>query len=405
MLTTIFLILLRFTLLAAAYTKLSDSTLRSLPEAGSDFDVKIGAILSPILVPRVSGTPNSTLVLKHFVDFFQTNLPDWRLEFQNSTQTPPAPYDEPTPFVNLIATRDPPWASVGDVSRLALVAHYDSKVTPEGFIGAVDSAAPCAMLLHTARSIDAALTKKWGDMKAQGLGEGGLLEEERGVQIILLDGEEAFVSWTDTDSTYGARSLAESWENAVHPATSNFPNAISSISLFVLLDLLGSANPIVPSYYKTTHWAYQSMARLEDRLRSLQQFKSSPNHPSKRSATHRDPSPQDQSRAEPMFLNEADKKTDRWFGGRIGDDHVPFMQRGVEVLHIIPNPFPRVWHREDDDGEHLDMDTVEDWTKLVTAFAAEWMELEGFLDTSAGRKRDLRYEGEQRTSVISKTEL
>ena len=189
----------------AAYTKLSDDTLRSLPGPGSDFDIKDGAILSPILIPRVSGTPNSTLVLRHFVDFFKTNLPDWRIEFQNSTQTPPSPYDTPTPFINLIATRDPPWTIVGDVSRLALVAHYDSKVTPEGFIGAVDSAAPCAMLLHAARSIDNALTKKWEAMKAQGLGEGGSLEEERGIQIILLDGEEAFVSWTDTDSTYGAR--------------------------------------------------------------------------------------------------------------------------------------------------------------------------------------------------------
>ena len=197
-------ILLYLSLYVAAYTKLSDDTLKSLPEVGSDFDIHNGAVLAPILVPRVSGTPSSTLVLNHFTDFFKTNLPDWRIEFQNSTQTPPPPYDKPTPFVNFIATRDPPWTAQGDVSRLALVAHYDSKVTPDGFIGAVDSAAPCAMLLHAARSIDAALTKKWADMKAQGL-DGTSLEEERGVQIILLDGEEAFVSWTDTDSTYGAR--------------------------------------------------------------------------------------------------------------------------------------------------------------------------------------------------------
>jgi glutaminyl-peptide cyclotransferase len=73
------------------------------------------------------------------------------------------------------------------------------------------------------------------------------------------------------------------------------------------------------------------------------------------------------------------------------DDHVPFMDRGVEVLHIIPSPFPRVWHKLDDDGEHLDIETVEDWTTLVTAFVAEWMELEGFMPTSAALgKRDGR---------------
>jgi len=30
--------------------------------------------------------------------------------------------------------------------------------------------------------------------------------------------------------------------------------------------------------------------------------------------------------------------------GFIGDDHVPFLQKGVSVLHIIAEPFPRVWH-------------------------------------------------------------
>jgi hypothetical protein len=41
-------------------------------------------------------------------------------------------------------------------------------------------------------------------MEATGTAGGGL-EEEKGVQILLLDGEEAFVQWTSTDSLYGAR--------------------------------------------------------------------------------------------------------------------------------------------------------------------------------------------------------
>lgn len=52
-------------------------------------------------------------------------------------------------------------------------------------------------MLH---ALDAALTKKW----AAGAGD-DLDVEHRGVQILLLDGEEAFHSWTDTDSLYGAR--------------------------------------------------------------------------------------------------------------------------------------------------------------------------------------------------------
>ena len=63
------------------------------------------------------------------------------------------------------------------------------------------------------------------------------------------------------------------------------------------------------------------------------------------------------------------------------------MARGVEILHMIPNPFPPVWHTMDDDGEHLDLDTTEDWAKMVTAFTAEWMDLEGFMPGSTAQKR------------------
>lgn len=109
--------------------------------------------------------------------------------------------------MNLIARRDPPWSAPGEVGRLTLVAHYDSLSTPPGFVGAIDSAAPCAMILHAVRSVDAALTRKWAAMEAEGVGDGGFagIEEEKGVQVLLLDGEEAFVRWTDTDSLYGAR--------------------------------------------------------------------------------------------------------------------------------------------------------------------------------------------------------
>ncbi|KKY26635.1 putative glutaminyl cyclase [Diplodia seriata] len=386
--------------LSHAYSALSDDTLAALPAAPQDFDIHKGALLAPILIPRVPGTPGNAKVRQHFVDFFTNTLPGWRLELHNSTSTTPTSNGEEITFVNVIATRDPPWARPGDVGRLALVAHYDSKLTPHGFIGATDSAAPCAMLMHTARSIDAALTKKWDKMKGEGVGDGGL-EEERGVQIILLDGEEAFLSWTDTDSLYGARALAETWEATHHPGVSTFQTAISSIQLFVLLDLLGASSPRIPSYFQTTHWAYQAMAKLEKRLRGLGELKSSPNHHSKKTGTKKFD--------EPTFLPDADKEVSALMGGMVSDDHLPFMMRGVEILHMIPTPFPRVWHEMDDDGEHLDLDTVEDWAKLVTAFACEWMELEGFMDTAPasniGVHTDEEKNGAKRKRTVEKDEL
>jgi hypothetical protein len=64
------------------------------------------------------------------------------------------------------------------------------------------------MLMHIARSVDEALTKKWAAMQAEGVDEFGGVEEHMGLQILFLDGEEAFISWTATDSLYGARYLA-----------------------------------------------------------------------------------------------------------------------------------------------------------------------------------------------------
>ena len=138
--------------------------------------------------------------------------------------------------------------------------------------------------------------------------------------------------------------------------------------MFVLLDLLGSKNPKIPSYFRTTHWVYRHMSSLERRLRRLGVFRTG-----KR--------PED---GLSNFLPESNKKLFTWNSG-IQDDHIPFLKRGVEVLHLIPSPFPSVWHTIDDNGENLDMDTVNDWATLTSAFAAEWLELEGFLDK--GKKR------------------
>lgn len=187
----------------AAYTPLSDDTLRRIPAAGDDFNIHSGGLLAPILIPRIPGTPGIEAVQQHFVNFFQTQLPLWNIEWQNSTATTPATGDRQIPFRNLVISRDPPWAQLGETSRLTLVAHYDSKINPQGFIGATDSAAPCAMLLQAARTVDAALTKKWEAMATEGAAD--FLSEAEGIQILFLDGEEAFVTWTDNDSLYGAR--------------------------------------------------------------------------------------------------------------------------------------------------------------------------------------------------------
>ncbi|KAI1359006.1 glutaminyl-peptide cyclotransferase [Xylaria arbuscula] len=345
---------------AQAYAELSDTALRNIPSGAHALNPHTGSLLPPILVPRVPGTPGSIAVQHHIVDFFARELPLWRLEWQNSTSRTPATGNTQIPFSNLIFTRDPPWTKGdGDVGRLALVAHYDSLYKPEGFIGATDSAAPCAILMQIARGIDAALTKKWEAMAEYD--DAGLEDDddEKGVQILFLDGEEAWVTWSDTDSLYGARSLAEKWEAEMHPAQSKYGTPLNAINLFVLLDLLGAVDPHVPSYFPSTHWAYQGMAKLESRMRDLGLLATQPQNP---------------------FLPESDKAAERFRrGGYIADDHVPFMLRGVPILHVIPTPFPPTWHTLEDDVDQLDPASINDWAKIVTAFAAEWLELDGYM--------------------------
>lgn len=175
--------------------------------------------------------------------------------------------------------------------------------------------------------------------------------------------------------------MAEEWEFATHPALSTYKTAINSISLFVLLDLLGAANPNIPSYFETTHWAYKGLSNVETRLRSLELLQSTPSQ---------------------NFLPD-DNKIGTSFSRQftVQDDHLPFMARGVEVLHVIPAPFPAVWHTINDDGEHLDTATVADWGQIVTAFVGEWMDLEGFFPPKA----DAEAKARQRRDDSSKTEL
>lgn len=57
------------------------------------------------------------------------------------------------PFRNIIATLNPQACK-----RLVFACHYDSKVSRENtFVGATDSAVPCAQLIYFAAKLDGAL--------------------------------------------------------------------------------------------------------------------------------------------------------------------------------------------------------------------------------------------------------
>jgi len=99
---------------------------------------------------------------------------------------------------------------------------------------------------------------------------------------------------------------------------------LSTIEHLILLDLLGAADPSIRSYFLDTAWLFDGLVTAEHRLRdsgALHEFK--------------------QSSWKSFFVQR--KGSDTSFG-YIGDDHLPFLKRGVSILHLIANPFPRVWH-------------------------------------------------------------
>lgn len=282
--------------------------------------------LNPILVPRVADTPSHAKVKQFIIDQMQSL--GWTIEtdkFQDRT-----PLGQKT-FENIIATLDP-----NADRRLVLACHYDSKFTKEGtFIGATDSAVPCAMMISVARE----LAPKLETIKGTG--------SQLTLQFIFFDGEEAFRSWTDKDSLYGSRNLAKKWNSLQYPANNrDGTNFLHRMDLLVLLDLLGTPNPTFFSSISSGDRWFQHGASIEQRLRAANLL----------------------STRNQIFRTE-------FAPGGIEDDHVPFMRRGVPILHLIATPFPSVWHTDADNRSALDFTTIDDLNKILRVFLVEYLQI------------------------------
>jgi len=273
-----------------------------------------------ILVERVPGTPSHQVV-----QVFLRNKFGGQWNIETDTFTSDTPYGKKE-FTNIIVSHD----SCPDCDFLVLAAHYDSKYFKEfEFVGAIDSAVPCAMLIDIARSL--------GNMIK-------FPKQTLGVKLIFFDGEEAFVEWTKADSIYGSRHLAEKWSKT---KDSNDETYISKIDSFVLLDLIGAKNPIFYNYFPQFSKLFEHIASVEQRLTRKNIV---------------------EKRKDPFFKMVA-------LGQSVEDDHKPFLELGVKVLHLIPVPFPRSWHTQQDDRASLDLPTIDALSKIIKVFVAEYLGL------------------------------
>ena len=125
--------------------------------------------------------------------------------------------------------------------RMVLVCHYDSKISPQGFLGATDSAVPCAQMINLAHTMKMDLDDHNRNSNS-----------ELTLQLLFLDGEEAFVQWTSTDSIYGARHLASKLETTNYQYNRVQGSELDRMDIFVLLDLLGAKDPNIISSQENT---------------------------------------------------------------------------------------------------------------------------------------------------------
>ncbi|KAK9453223.1 peptidase family M28-domain-containing protein [Dipodascopsis uninucleata] len=335
---------------------------------GQQGEVVTNALLSPMLIPRIPGTENSSIVRTHIMDQFAMLEGNWEVVTDSFfTEVPEyGGISGELNFTNMIFRLSPQkrkasrqsngndtfsYKTERNIKYLTLVAHYDSKVSPVGFIGAIDSAYPCALLMYLAKAITAPLTKRWDALLASNIS----LSDEVGLQIIFMDGEEALIDWSETDSLYGARHLAHLWESEMSVSQFSRLSELQNIDLFVLLDLLGASKPQVPCYYPLTSWACKELGDSEKLARDSTTIMKTPG---KRTFV----------RSEHITPNIM-----------IEDDHIPFLRKGVPIFHVIPVPFPKQWHTLNDDGDHLDKATVHDWAVIFMTWCSTYFGLGEFV--------------------------
>ncbi|KAI8869710.1 hypothetical protein GQ42DRAFT_179093 [Ramicandelaber brevisporus] len=352
---------------------------------------RLQSFIDRILIPRVSGSHGNRLV-RDYIAKTMSNL-GWHVELDQFTASTP---HGNIPMANVIATFNP-----NAPRRLVLSAHYDSKYfappNEDQFLGATDSAVPVAMLLDIAATLTPLMNRQ---MMASASGRQSVTVQtklrETSLQFIFFDGEEAFVEWSDTDSKYGSRHLAQKWAtqfvdisycplNSVSPKTSDVLNdpitggeedadddqvasegglcgngggsalrrrvsRIKQIELMVLLDLLGAASPTIKSMSLATTRMFDYLAALERRMIQLNMKTSGSNSP--------------------IFITG-----DLSAVNSVDDDHKPFLTQGTNVLHLIPVPFPQVWHTLDDNRNAIDMPTVNDLNLIMRTFVAAYLDL------------------------------
>ncbi|XP_016955077.2 glutaminyl-peptide cyclotransferase [Drosophila biarmipes] len=288
-------------------TALSIEQMRYLSGLSDPEDLR--KTVQSISVKRVVGTPGHSAVRKFIIEYLKKLY--WKVELDSFTEK--VPLLGSVTFHNIMARHNPMAKRY-----LMLGCHYDSKYFREfDFLAATDSAVPCALMLNMAKVLKDQLRRS-----------------EISLMLVFFDGEEAFENWSDKDSLYGSRHLADLWEKR---------GFLDNIDLFVLLDLIGARDIIFKNNIPSTSNWFQRFVQLEKELIKTGILR-----------TER-----------PIYKLDASRDNE--------DDHLPFMRRQVPVIHLISGKYPAVWHLAEDVEQKVDYNTTEQVGLVLRMFAIEYL--------------------------------
>ncbi|MGA2004081.1 MAG: M28 family peptidase [Terriglobales bacterium] len=155
---------------------------------------------------------------------------------------------------------------------IVILGHYDTNypLRNTGYVGANDGGSSTAILLEFANQLR------------------GKTRDGYSVWLVWTDGEEAVRTWSDTDSLYGTRHLAEKWEK---------DGTLKKIKALMVMDMIGDADLNIDRDLNGTPWLMDLIYTAAER-----------------------------SGYQSHFYGRQ---------GPIEDDHIPFVKRGVPCADVI----------------------------------------------------------------------
>jgi len=155
---------------------------------------------------------------------------------------------------------------------IVILGHYDTNypLRNTGYVGANDGGSSTAILLEYANQLR------------------GKKRDGYSVWLVWTDGEEAMKQWSETDSLYGTRHLAEKWEK---------DGTLKKIKALFVMDMIADADLNIDRDANSTPWLSNVMYEAAER-----------------------------SGVQSHYYART---------GGIEDDHLPFVKRGVPSLDVI----------------------------------------------------------------------